>query len=143
MPVLFYLGEFMYKGYLVKVGNYEIPTTVIKAESYKIVKTIVDYESTRDANGVLHRTALDHVPYKVDFELVPMLTNTKLSAIMKSIQQNYTVAKERKSVVEFYSPEDDAYIKQEMYMPDIEYTMYGTYDGVIHYKEVRLAFIGY
>ena len=132
-----------YNGYLIKVGNYTIPLGLIRANTYKVQQTIVDLDSYRDANGILHRTALDHVPNKVEFETIPMLTNTQMSNLMTNIRNNYTVAKERKANVTCYIPETDSYVTQEMYMPDIQFTPYFADNKVVKYNQTRFAFIGY
>lgn len=132
-----------YNGYLVKVGNYAIPLSFIKAESYKVTRLVQDLDSYRDANGVLHRTALSHVPNKCEFECVPMLTDTEISAVVENIQNNFTVYDERKANVQVYVPETDTYTTQEMYMPDPEFNMYYADGEKIIYNSVRFAFIGY
>ena len=139
-----------YAGYLVKVGTsssdqnmYEIPLSFIKADSYKVSKKIQDLDSYRDANGLLHRNALSHVPYKLEFECVPMLTNTEVEAVLSNIRGKFSTAAERKLYVSAYNPEDNNYIGQDMYMPDPEFQMYYVDTSMIQYDAVRLAFIGY
>lgn len=132
-----------YSGWLIKVGNYIIPSSIIRADSYSIVKNSQDLDSYRDANGYLQRTALEHTPNKAEFELIPMLTNTEFANVMQSIKANFTDAKEKKASVTLYVPEDDDYVTQDMYMSDITPSIYGTYGGMIHYNSIRFAFIGY
>ena len=132
-----------YGGYLVRVGSYTIPLSFIKAESYKITHLIQDLDSYRDADGVLHRNALSHVPDKAEFECVPMLTNAEISAVVNSIRSQFTNPAERKASVTVYVPERDEYITQDMYMPDPEYSIYYADDTIVQYNSVRFAFIGY
>lgn len=132
-----------YGGYLVRVGSYTIPLSFIKAETYKITHLIQDLDSYRDADGVLHRNALSHVPDKAEFECVPMLTNTEISAVVNSIRSQFTNPAERKASVTVYVPERDEYITQDMYMPDPEYSIYYADDTIVQYNSVRFAFIGY
>ena len=133
-----------YNGYLIKVGNYEIPTNkYIRAESYSITRNIQDLNSYRNEEGVLIRTALDHVPLKIEFETPPMLTNIEMSNLFLNFQVNYISEKERKAEVTAYVPELDKYISQEMYMADPQFTIYGNYGHIIRYQSVRIAFIGY
>ncbi len=133
-----------YSGFLIKVGDYTIPADkYLRADSYSVYRNIQDLDSYRDANGVLHREALDHVPNKVEFETPAMLTNTEFADLMGSIRANYIVSKERKALVTLYIPELDAYETQEMYMPDPQPSIYSTAGGIIRYNAVRLAFIGY
>lgn len=132
-----------YNGYLIKVGNYKIPLAYIAAESYSAYRNIQDLDSYRDGNGKLHRTALSHVPNKVEFDTRNMLTNLQFTDLMKNIQNNYKNSRERKATVTMYIPETDSYITQDMYMADIQPQIYGVFDNVIKYMPVRIAFIGY
>jgi len=133
-----------YAGYLVKVGDYTIPANkFIRAESYKVTLSVQDLDSYRDANGVLHRTVLNHRVNKMEFETPAMLTNTQMAELFSNIANNYTVPAERKFIGTFYVPELDAYVSQDMYMSDPSFTIYGIFDGVIKYNPIRIAFIAY
>ena len=133
-----------YAGYLVKVGDYTIPANkFIRAESYKATLSVQDLDSYRDANGVLHRTALNHRVNKMEFETPAMLTNTQMAELFSNIANNYTVPAERKFIGTFYVPELDAYVSQDMYMSDPSFMIYGIFDGVIKYNPIRIAFIAY
>lgn len=133
----------MYQGYLIKVGTYTIPLSVIRADSYTAFMSITDLDSFVDANGELHRNALEHVANKVEFETVPLMTNTEFASLMSNIRSQFTVARERKANVTCYIPELDNYVTQPMYMPDIKPQMYLASATEIKYDAVRLAFIGY
>ena len=133
-----------YNGYLIKVGTYEITgENIINEKSYKCSAKIQDLDSYRDANGVLHRNALSHVPIKVEINTRAGLTNMQLADFLGNIRENFSVPAERKAMVTAFVPEYNDYITQSMYMPDPEITI-GTIDGaVIRYDSIRLAFIGY
>lgn len=133
----------MYQGYLIKVGTYTIPLSVIRADSYIVFRSVTDLDSFVDANGVLHRNALDHTANKVEFETVPQMNNTEFAALMSNIRSQFTAPKERKASVTCYIPEIDDYETQDMYMPDIKPQMYLASATEIKYDAVRLAFIGY
>ena len=132
-----------YNGFLIKVGNYTIPFKYMKADSYTAYRSIQDLDSYRDANGVLHRTALTHVPNKVEFETPAMLTDKTFSELMYNVQANFTNANERKASVTMYVPETNEYVTQDMYMPDITPKIYHADSKKIQYDSIRLAFIGY
>lgn len=135
--------DMAYAGYLLKVGNYTVPISKIQAKSYKAVRTVIDLDSYRDAEGKLHRQALAHVPNKIEFNLIPMLNQDQVEEIIGSIAANYTVPAERKVRVTFYVPETNKYETQDMYMADVNFTMYGVFDKEIKYEAIRLAFISY
>jgi len=132
-----------YAGYLIKVGSYTIPLSLIRAETYTVFKSVTDLDSYVDANGFLHRNALDHIANKVEFETVPLLTNTQFTSLMTSIYAQMSSTLERKASVTLYIPETDTYVTQDMYMPDIKPTIYYADATKIQYNQVRLAFIGY
>nr|DAH21323.1 MAG TPA: hypothetical protein [Bacteriophage sp.] len=132
-----------YKGYLIKIGNYKFPLSMIKAESYKATNYGQDLDSTRDVDGILHRTALSNTAPKVEFETRNMLDNTQMSSIFANIQANYTNAVEKKASVEVYVPELDKYVTSDMYMADFEPTMYYADATKIQYLSTRMAWISY
>ena len=131
--------------YLLRVGSYEIDgTKFINWSKYNVTRNIQDLDSYRDASGVLHRNALDHVPLKVEFETRENLTNADMAEFFGNINSNLD-AKERKATVTVYVPELDAYETQEMYMADPQFKIrrIEPKTNVIHYESVRVAFIGY
>ncbi len=132
-----------YNNYLIKVGSYIIPLKYIKANAYTATYAGQDLDSYRDTDGVLHRQALDHPCLKVEFETVPMLTNTEMSTLMSNIRSNYLNATEKKVHVSAYVPEIDSYIEGDCYIPDISFSIYGVFNNVIKYNSIRLAFIQY
>lgn len=134
-----------YNGYLLKVGDYIVSAKkFIKADSYKCSAKVQDLDSFRDANGELQRNVLEHVPLKIEFETPAMLTHMDFEELMSNLRKNFQTGNaERRASVTAYVPEYGTYVTQDMYMPDIEPTMYGNYGGIIHYDPIRLAFIGY
>ena len=132
-----------YSGYLIKIGTFEIPTSLIKADSYQAYKSVTDMDSYVDADGVLHRNALSHFGWKCEFETVPMMTDKTFGALMSSIYGQFTNATERKALCTIYIPETDAYVSCDMYMPDIKPQMYYADSTKIQYDAVRFAFISY
>lgn len=138
-------GDVMaYSGFLIKVGDYIIPDNkYIFAKSYNVTRNVQDLDSYRDANGVLHRTALDHAPIKVEFETPPMLTDITFGELMWNISRNYISYSERKVLATVYVPELNGYVTQEMYMTDPKASIYSTKDGRIYFNAIRFAFIGY
>lgn len=131
-----------YSGFLLKIGNYEFPQKYIKAESYSAYVNMQDLDPWTDANGYLHREAIELKALKVEFETPTMLTNANLAEIMNNIRANYTVPKARQALITAYIPEYDGYVTQTGYMADFTPTVYGTYGGIIRYNPIRFAFIG-
>ena len=131
-----------YSGFLLKIGNYEVPQKFMRAGSYSPYVNMQDIDDWPDANGYLHREAVELKALKVEFETPAMLTNTELTELMNNIKANFTNAKGRECMITAYIPEYDDYVTQLGYMADFQPQIYGTYGGVIHYNPIRLAFIG-
>ncbi len=132
-----------YAGYLIKVGTYTIPLSLIRAETYSVFKSVTDLDSYVDASGYLHRNALSHIANKVEFETIPMLTDRQFADLMNNLYSQMSSTLERKAEVTCYIPETDSYVTQDMYMPDIKPTLYYADAEKIQYNQIRLAFIGY
>lgn len=132
-----------YGGYLIQVGNYKIPHSWIRAETYVVTKNGQDLDSYRDADGKLHRNALEHWVAKAEFETPPMKTNKEVASFMNNISSNYTDEVEKKANVTMYIPEIDSYVTQEMYVSDIPFTLYSADANEVKFNQFRVAFIGY
>jgi hypothetical protein len=131
-----------YAGFLIKVGNYTIPTEYIQFKTYKTKLSVVDVDSYRDADVKLHRFASEHTLNKVEFNTI-YLTDDKMDALMSNIRENYTVAKERRMIATVFSPELGDYMTQDVYLADPEYTIYNVVGNRILYMPTRLAFTAY
>lgn len=133
-----------YSGFLLKIGNYEFPLKYIKADTYSAYVNMQDVDDWTDANGYLHREAVELKVSKVEFETVPMLTNKTYFSIMSNIRSNYISGGEkgRECMITAYIPEYDDYVTQRGYMADFEPQMYFADKEKIQYDPIRLAFIG-
>ncbi len=133
-----------YSGFLIKIGNYEFPMRGIVLKSYKVANKVQDLDPMRDANGVLHRNALEHVPAKVEFEMRSGMTNKEYDVIMNNIKENYVNSLERKSLVTLFIPELGDYVSQYMYLaePEITIVRQDSSDTLV-YDTIRWAWIGY
>lgn len=133
-----------YAGYLVKIGDYTIPLSMIKADSYYAYVNMQDYEPWTDAKGYLHRDAVALKALKVEFETKAMLTNTEFATLMSNIAGEYITGKERarECNITAYIPETDDYVTQRGYMADFKPQMYFADANKIQYDPCRLAFIG-
>lgn len=132
-----------YEGYLIKVGDYIIPTNkFIKADSYIPYVNMQDLDPWTDADGYLHRNAVELKAMKVEFETPAMLTNITLEELMSNIRKNYTNPTARECMVTAYIPELNKYVTQKCYLADFTPQIYSNYGGVLRYNPIRLAFIG-
>lgn len=101
-----------------------------------------DLDPWTDANGYLHRNAVELKALKVEFETPAMLTNFDFADLMTNIRHNFLNERARECYITAYIPEYDSYVTQLGYMADITPQIYGNYGGMIHYNAIRFAFIG-
>lgn len=131
-----------YNGYLLKIGDYTLPTNkFVRPDSYSAYVNMQDVDPWTDADGYLHREAVELKAVKVEFE-TPPLTNAAFTELMTNIQNNYISAKERTVNITAYIPEYDGYVTQKAYLADFTPTFYALWGDVIRYNPIRLAFIG-
>ena len=133
-----------YNGYLVKIGTYSIPNSVIVMKTYKATYNVQDLDPFRDGNGVLNRNALPHVPPKCEFQIKPGLTNSKFDVIMNNIRGQFTIPLERKGLCSVFVPELGEYVENYMYMPEPEITIIRQESSsILIYDAITFKFIGY
>ena len=132
----------MYSGFLLKIGNEIFNMKYIKEKTYKGYASVQDLDSYRDANGVLHREALSHVPIKCEFETIP-LDNEQYGQIMDMIRRNSINELERKVSITAFILEYNGYVTQDAYMAEPQPQIQTIKDNNIQYAPLRIAFIGY
>lgn len=130
-----------YSGYLITVGNYTIPMTLINEKTYKCTFSTMDLDSYRDANGVLHRNAVNQIPH-CSFT-TRQLTNSDVDALWSGIRSNYVNTKEKKVNASVYLPETDSYYSGYFYIPDTEMTIDYIKEGKVYYDPITIELIGY
>lgn len=131
-----------YAGYLIKIGDYTIPTSIIRADSYTPYANMQDYEPFTDATGALHRDAVPLKAIKVEFETKAMLDNIQFATLMSNIRGEFTDEDARECSITAYIPEFDTYVTQTGYMADVKPQMYYADASKILYDPIRFAFIG-
>lgn len=129
---------FTANGYTVAGYNY------VSEGSYKTTRIVQDVDSYRDAEGVLHRNALEHTPIKVEFQMREGITNEEWHSFWYGIFGGNPASNlERKVTFEVYVTELDDYTTIEAYVPDPEMTIKSIQGNIIKYSSIRVAFIGY
>lgn len=134
-----------FDGNLIKMGsgNTPLPLSYIKVQSYKVVPNRrQDLDSTRNANGILQRTVLDHYASTVEFATIPM-DNKQMATFMSLIRSKYSIEKEKKIHLTYYCPDTDSYKSGDFYVPDIEFPIIYIDGTTIQYDSVTLEFIEY
>lgn len=131
-----------YSGFLLKIGDWEFPESLMAANSYSPYVNMQDVDPWTDENGELHRNPIDLKALKVEFETKNMLTSTQFAEIMRNIRANYVSEKGRSCFITAYIPEYDDYVTQYGYLADFQPQIYTTGGGVVKYNSIRFAFIG-
>lgn len=131
-----------YSGFLLKIGNWEFPESLMAANSYSPYVNMQDVDPWTDENGELHRNPIDLKALKVEFETKNMLTSTQFAEIMRNIRANYVSEKGRSCFITAYIPEYDDYVTQYGYLADFQPQIYSTGGGIVKYNSIRFAFIG-
>lgn len=131
-----------YSGFLLKIGDWVFPESLMAANSYSPYVNMQDVDPWTDENGELHRNPIDLKALKVEFETKNMLTSTQFAEIMRNIRANYVSEKGRSCFITAYIPEYDDYVTQYGYLADFQPQIYTTGGGVVKYNSIRFAFIG-
>ena len=132
-----------YQGWLLKIGDYVIDQSrFIAAESYQPAVNMQDVDPWTDANGYVHRNAVELKAVSVDFSTPAMLTDDDLQELLSGIRRNFIDATEQGCNITAYIPFLGQYVTQYGYMADIKPTIYGTYDGEIKYNQIEFSFVG-
>ena len=131
----------MFNGsWLIKVGNYIIPLSVIQYDTYSSSPAQrQDLDAYRDADGYMHRNTLPHTATKIEFETVPMSLKD-FQALMGHIRDNYVDGLERKVHLTYYEEEYDQYREGDFYLPA---TMTFNWYTKNIMNSFRIAFIEY
>ena len=96
-----------YSGYLLKIGDYEIPHKYIKADSYQAYANMQDIAPGIDSNGYTHREKTVKLKaLKVEFETKPLLTNKEFDEdLIANIRNQFVKEVGKECYITAYIPE--------------------------------------
>lgn len=116
----------------------------IRAESYNIIPNArQDLDSYRDADGVLHRTALSHTATIIEFD-VKRLKEDDMRALMSSITGSYINFNERDAQCTYFDPETGAMKVGHFYLDsNLSFSLYAVWNGEKIYNETHFKFVEY
>lgn len=77
-----------YGGFLLKIGEFEIPQNIIAHGTYKANINKQDIDDYTDAKGYLHRNTVNLRALKVEFETKAMIPDSKFQQFMDGIRAN-------------------------------------------------------
>ncbi len=135
-----------YMGYLIKVGDREIPTKYIAESSYYATPfQRQDLDSYRDNTGELHRDVVGHKPSKVEFKTMDSLSEEDFNSIWSIFETQCTSWKELKANVEFYDPLTGLYTTEPMYLknPKVQIDYIDQETNIVYLKSTQFTLTGY
>ena len=135
-----------YMGYLIKIGNKEIPTKYIAESSYYATPSQrQDLDSYRDNTGLLHRDVVEHEPSKVEFKTIDGLTEAEVTAIWDIFSSESANWNEMKANVEFYDPLTGTYLTEPMYLknPKVQIDEIDQETNTVYHKSIQFTLTGY
>ncbi|MBO7733911.1 MAG: hypothetical protein J6S67_15210 [Methanobrevibacter sp.] len=128
--------------YLIKVGTYTIPNSAIKFDSWSSIYETQDFDSYRDANGDLHRNALQNRKMKVEFN-TPYMYKKDFDALMAGIRGQFLSSVEQSANVTAYIDEMADYVTQKCYLVNVNPKVAQNSPLGIIYQPTRICFIAY
>lgn len=131
-----------FDNYLIMVGSYTIPNKYIKYDSWSSTYETLDFDSYRDANGLLHRNALADRKLKVEFS-TPYMRKSDWDALMTGIRGQFISSTEQSANVKAYIDEIGDYVTQKCYLVNVNPKIAQNSPTGIIYQPTRICFIAY
>lgn len=134
-------GDVAFDGWVLKINGEIFPNNLIAYDSYKCTPDqIMDLDPYRDADGLLHRTALPHTATSIEFTTPPL----RLLDIEKL---NTFITKENRvqCEIEYWNPNRFAYSQGTFYIGDVPYEFINVDEmkkGILH-KGVKITITEY
>lgn len=132
-----------YSGFLLKIGDYEVPGEFLGAKSYSAYLNTQTIDPYTDSNGKLHIDFLPLAPLKVEFVTPGMVTNIQFAEFMKQIK-NRTIDGnvQRKFYCTAYAPELNDYVTELSYLADFKPNIYMIDGNIIKYSSISFTIVG-
>lgn len=105
-----------FQGFLVKIGDYEVPLQIMEEGSYDGKVNTLDDGSETDNTGYLDRYVLQRIPI-VQFTTMEM-NEEQLNDFMDACRAQYEIEEQRKARCTVWVPEYGRYVEQDMFMAD-------------------------
>lgn len=134
-----------FNGYLIKLGNTNLPYKFISAESYKChPDQRMETSAKRVSTGVLHRATCEHTATKIEWE-TPAMWDADMRALTALFDANWSDAHARKITVTYYDTWTNEHKTGTFYMPDPEMNIQrvDVENHRILYAPMRVALIEY
>lgn len=129
---------------LLTFGSYAIPNMCIEAGTYKVAPNRrQDLDTYRDADGILHRTALSHTATTIEFT-TGYLYESEMNGLMAGLKSNYINYNERDANCTYYDPENNNFRSGHMYLDsNLQFGIHDIINGEKIYEPVKFSFVEY
>lgn len=116
----------------------------IRVSSYTITPNArQDLDSYRDADGVMHRTALAHTASVIEFN-VKTLNEEEMSSLMSAVRESYINYNERDADCSYFDPETGEMKTGHFYLDsNLKFTIVHVRNGKKVYGETHFKFVEY
>lgn len=134
-----------FAGYHIKVGSYTVPEKCIKVGSWNTTYETLDFDSYRDANGLLHRNALANRKMKVEFE-TPYMYKSDFDNLLLGIRGQFVTEQQQREQcanIEAYIDEIATYVTQKCYLVNVNPKVEQNSPLGVIYQPCRICFIAY
>lgn len=136
-----------YAGWLVKIGNWEVPFDYMKYESYNVTpaREVIDEFKDYDGNRHVVYAYTQQVTISFDTPEEVMLDDEDIAIIHAALdaarQTGYGNNVNAYSV-KFYDPRSGGYVTtKDFTLSDIKYTICGADESHVYYKPITLEFV--
>lgn len=125
------------------MGGEIFPHEWIVYSTYKITPNRrFDLDSTRTANGELLRYVLNHTATTIQFT-IRSLEESEQYKFGLFVHGHYSNSLEKKSLIEYWSPDISDYKEGEFYVPDVEWTVRQVKGNRLWYRSFNWELIEY
>ena len=120
----------------------------IKADTLEITPNArIDFDSYRDATGVLHRNAQSHTATVIEFDTIPMFS-VQFSALINNLKSQYINYNERDAQCSYFDPETNQTKTGHFYLDsNWKVSVYASWkisdQDMILYNPVHFKFVEY
>lgn len=116
----------------------------IKADSYNITPNArQDMDSYRDADGLLHRNALNHTATIVEFDTIPMW-DKDMQPLLSALSGSYQNYNERDAIASYFDPESGGMKSGHFYLDaNFKASIKQVWGGRILYDSCHFKFVEY
>ncbi len=129
------------EGFLLKVGNSEIPNVYISKGTYKAACDKIIAGSYQDCEGTDHFDVYQNRKLNVELKISDC-TEDIYTSILSLIRANFLNVNEENIIVTAWVPKLGTHVVQECIFEDVSPNIYAIVNGKLIYQDITLKFNG-